>query len=55
MLAVLAVIALVVGGVSATVSVTEADRQAAEHGQVPAVTVDATKTVGTAVLEREGV
>jgi hypothetical protein len=55
MLAVLAVIALVVGGVSATVSVTEADRQAAERGQVPAVAVDATKPVETAALEQEGV
>ena len=55
MLGVLAVIALVVGGFSATVSVTEADRQAAEHGQVPAVMIDATQAVETAAVEREGV
>ena len=54
MLGVLAVIALVVGSVSATVSVTEADLQAAEKGQEPVVTIEATNDFETAAVERDG-
>jgi hypothetical protein len=54
MLGVLAVIALIVGSVSATVSVTEADMQAAETGQQPAVTYEATNDFETAAVGRDG-
>ena len=45
MLAALAVVALVAGSIGATVSVTQADQQMAEHAATPVVEVQAVQPV----------